>query len=312
MRTYITDGGWGVPLESRNSLKTKNGVGNIILNCLPFCALVSLLLLLPLFASSAPPRPAAPKAVGVNQTTPVAERTPVLVELFTAEGCSDCPPADALLARLEKTQPIPGAEVIALEQHVDYWDSQGWRDPFSSADATQRQKDYALHFGKGDPYTPQMVVDGTSGFVGSREAEARQAIARAAQNAKAPVELHWDTTDAQRTDTRAALEVRIGKLSDVAPHDSDEVFLVITEDGLHSNVARGENAGRALDHFCVVRHFERLGKADASGDPAFSARPVLKLKPAWKRPNLRAVVFVQQNRSRRVLAAASLPFANSQ
>src|SRR3984893_14276718 len=107
-------------------------------------------------------------------------RAPVLLELFTSEGCSSCPPADALLARLEEQQPVAGADIIALEEHVDYWDHQGWVDPFSSGQWTQRQQDYASGFGTHSVYTPELVVNGRSGFVGSHEGDAYRAVAGAA------------------------------------------------------------------------------------------------------------------------------------
>ena len=94
---------------------------------------------------------------------------PVVVELFTSEGCSSCPPADAFLARLESQQPIPNTQIIALEEHVDYWNSDGWIDPFSGREWTLRQQDYAETL-KNNPYTPQLVVDGHTELVGSREA----------------------------------------------------------------------------------------------------------------------------------------------
>src|SRR5438309_4363112 len=105
--------------------------------------------------------------------------TPVLVELFTSEGCSDCPPADALLEKLIATQPIAGAEVIGLGQHVDYWDQQGWKDRFSSAALTNRQHVYGASFALESVYTPQMIVDGRAQFVGSDGNAARKAIERA-------------------------------------------------------------------------------------------------------------------------------------
>ena len=113
--------------------------------------------------------------------TAQTNRTPVLVELFTSEGCSSCPPADALLAKLDQTQPISGAEVIVLGEHVDYWDNLGWHDRFSSANITARQSAYTQRFGLDSNYTPQMVVDGSVQFVGVDNGQAVQAIARAAR-----------------------------------------------------------------------------------------------------------------------------------
>ena len=114
-------------------------------------------------------------------------REPVVVELFTSEGCSSCPPADALLAELDARQPLGSAEIIAIEEHVDYWDELGWKDPYSSSTWTARQHDYAETLHNGSAYTPQMVVDGTTGFVGSRGGTARQEIEKAATNRKARV-----------------------------------------------------------------------------------------------------------------------------
>ena len=108
----------------------------------------------------------------VHASMPTGPRTPVIVELFTSEGCSSCPPADQFLAKLEAEQPIGNAEVIALEEHVDYWNNLGWTDPFSSDSATIRQYAYAGAIGNGNAYTPQMVVDRQDEFVGSRERQA--------------------------------------------------------------------------------------------------------------------------------------------
>src|SRR5580704_490614 len=115
--------------------------------------------------------------------------TPVVVELFTSEGCSSCPPADLLLRRLEKEQPVPGVEVIPLSEHVDYWNQLGWKDPFSSGRFTDRQRQYADVFHKDGPYTPQMVVDGAPEFVGSDGPRALKTIAEAARRPKASVTL---------------------------------------------------------------------------------------------------------------------------
>jgi hypothetical protein len=270
-------------------------------------ALFGLMLVLSALHRSGVDVEARPQALDENSPAQSqGGRTPVLLELFTSEGCSDCPPADALLARLARTQPVPSAQVITLEHHVDYWDHQGWRDPFSSAAASARQVDYARTFGNDGPYTPQMVVDGSAEFVGSNEGAARRAIDRAAHNAKASIELSWLPSNGPRTERREVLEVRVHQITGASKDDPAEVFLAITEDNLHSNVARGENAGRALDHVSVTRRLERIGKANPGAAASFSAQPELKLEPSWKRADLRVVVFVQQEKSRHVLAAAVL------
>jgi hypothetical protein len=118
-----------------------------------------------------------------------APRKPVLIELFTSEGCSSCPPADALLSRLQQSQPIPGVELITLSEHVDYWNQLGWTDPFSSAVLTVRQRQYAAVLRGDGVYTPQMIVDGKTGFVGSDSQKALQAISEAARAPKTAIDL---------------------------------------------------------------------------------------------------------------------------
>src|SRR3954462_9931100 len=119
-------------------------------------------------------------AVAQSTSTPSA-RVPVVVELFTSEGCSSCPPADAVLSKLAKEQPVAGVEIIPLGMHVTYWDQLGWRDPASLPLATTRQQDYGVVFGTDRIYTPQAVIDGQDEVVGSDEAALRRAIARAAK-----------------------------------------------------------------------------------------------------------------------------------
>lgn len=228
---------------------------------------------------------------------------PVVVELFTSEGCSDCPPADRLLYSLEQTQPVPGAQVIPLELHVDYWDNEGWRDPFSSAQLTLRQKDYVYAFNLQTPYTPEMVVDGIVEFVGSDRNRALAAIAKAAQNAKANLKFEYvPARNAMARDLR--LYVTLDPPVGLRPKHSADVFLVITEDYLASNVTQGENAGAHLNHLAVVRELRLLGRVDSGG--AFSASPEVSLASKWKRENLHAVVFVQDRSTRRILAASAL------
>ncbi len=108
-------------------------------------------------------------------------KSPVLVELFTSEGCSSCPPADRVLAQLETEQPNKNAEIITLALHVDYWDNLGWKDKFSSALYSQRQSVYGQALKLNQVYTPQMVVDGQKQFVGSNLSEANKAITESAK-----------------------------------------------------------------------------------------------------------------------------------
>jgi hypothetical protein len=227
-------------------------------------------------------------------------RTPVLVELFTSEGCSSCPPADTLLANLDAQQPIAGAEVIALEEHVTYWDQLGWVDPFSGLQYTERQQDYAASRHDGGVYTPQMVVNGQAEFVGSREREARQAIEKAAVQAHAEITI---SNEAPKKPNESQFKVAVGKLSEPKGGQA-EVYLAITETGLHSAVKAGENSGVEVHHSAVVRVLKKVGSVDAGKEPAFSAEPSIKLDKNWKRENLRAVVFVQEKRDRRIFGSA--------
>ncbi len=238
-----------------------------------------------------------PQVSGAHSTAGV----PVIVELFTSEGCSSCPPADALLAKLEAQQPVSHAQVIALEEHVDYWDDLGWVDPFSGKEWTERQQDYAISLGNQNPYTPQIVVNGHTELVGSREQQARHAIEEAA----AVTTTNVSVTPAQSDKRDAArLDVSVGKVLHATAGDAPEVWLAITEAGLHSAVTRGENSGSELRHASVVRALRKIGTADQDKDASFSRNVTVALDSGWNRQNLHAVVFVQERKSRQILGAA--------
>ncbi len=226
-------------------------------------------------------------------------RTPVLVELFTSEGCSSCPPADAVLSDLARTQPVPGAEIIALGQHVDYWNSGGWTDRFSSRAFSVRQNDYAADFHNSTVYTPQMIVDGRAEFVGSDRDRAVQEIARAARAPKADVQI----SAGGASDNGVPLQIRVDRLPASAQADTARVYLAVTESGLQSQVGGGENDGRTLRHSAVVRRMSLLGVVPAGG--VFTAQPTVPLGAGWNRAHLQAVVFVQTQSGHRVVGAAA-------
>jgi hypothetical protein len=241
--------------------------------------------------------------------TPAVNRTPVVVELFTSEGCSSCPPADDLLARIEHTQPFDSAEVIALEEHVDYFNQDGWIDPFSAPDWTQREFVYDSAVHAGTPSTPQVFVDGQNHFAGGQINNLSAGILEASKKPQTAVALAQKASPAP--DERQ-FSVSVSKLNGATEKDTPEVWLIVSESGLHSAVDRGENAGHDLHHASVLRSLKKVGAANrAAGEsPSFSADVTIKLKPGWKRENLRAVAIVQEKKSRKILGAAAIPIAN--
>jgi hypothetical protein len=226
--------------------------------------------------------------------TRAAAPTPVLVELFTSEGCSSCPPADDLLARLLAAQPIEGARIVALGEHVDYWDQLGWKDRFSSAAFTNRQQAYESRLNTEGAYTPQLVIDGRAECVGSDATSARRAIVSAAA---AP---HGTMTIAI-ADGRARVSATALPQK---PTDRADIMLAITEDHLRTDVKRGENHGRTLSHVAVLRQLSTIG--EAIGASAIAERAIA-VPPDWQRDHVNVVAFVQQRRSGAVLASAIVP-----
>jgi hypothetical protein len=222
--------------------------------------------------------------------------TPILVELFTSEGCSSCPPADALLQTLVDTQPIAGVQVIALGHHVDYWDRLGWRDRFSSSASTARQERYAQIFNLDSIYTPEMVVDGHDEFVGSDAGAARRTIANAAASAHALVTLALESAP----NDRVAAAVTVSNLPKLSRGDRADVVLATTESRLRSDVRGGENRGRVLTHAPVVRQTTTIGEATAG-----TLRGEVAMGAGWQRDRVAIVAFIQERSSRRVLGAAS-------
>ena len=235
---------------------------------------------------------------GAAPDAPQPARVPVLVELFTSEGCSSCPAADDLLRRLVQEQPLAGIEVIGLSEHVDYWNQLGWRDPFSSSRFTDRQELYSVHFDGNGMYTPQAVVDGRFQLIGSDAPKLRDAILAAAKDPKASVTVQAHAASPERA--TVAVDVR-----DVPPGQRSDldVMVAVVENGLAIDVKRGENASRRLRHDAVVRFLERAGtlRRDVTSG---SFRSEVKLTADWSRPNLRVVVFLQNKSNSHVVGAA--------
>jgi hypothetical protein len=209
-----------------------------------------------------------------------------VVELFTSQGCSACPQADALLIDLAKRP-----DVLALSEHVDYWDYLGWRDPFARAENTQRQRAYARHLRLSYVYTPQFVIQGMAQAVGRDRAAVLQLIAEA-QALPVTVALTIERGD----DGRLAARLERAVLPAVA-----DIWLVQFDPSRLTLVAHGENGGRSIENVNVVRGFTLL--AQWNGDP------LLLLLPGIAPADGSFAVLVQQGDAGRILGAARLPFA---
>ena len=229
-------------------------------------------------------------AVAASQPA-VRQNGPVVVELFTSEGCSDCPPADDIVNAMVQ-HPQADLNVIPLAFHVTYWDTYGWRDRFSDTRYTERQVNYEREFHVQSPYTPQSVIDGQYQAVGNDRGKVLSLIRRAAADPK-PVEVAVSTTDRQVNVTARSS----------APTATGNVLLAITEDGLSTEVKAGENRARTLQHSAVVRSLETIGKMN---DGAFTRSVRLRLRKEWTVNPLHAVVLVQDGAGR-VVGAGTAP-----
>jgi hypothetical protein len=210
---------------------------------------------------------------------------PVVIELFTSQGCSSCPPADRLLSKLAAAGSLGNRALAPLSFHVDYWNELGWADPFSLPAWTERQHQYSQALGDDRVYTPELVVGGASAAVGSDATAVTQAIQRAAHPAQLGATAAW---------SRDAVTVTA-----TAPRDAD-VWVAVWEDGTTTRVAHGENAGETLRGDRVVRRLERVA---AAGQKAAVS---VKLDPAWRAGG--AVAFAQRV-DRRIVASTLLPRA---
>lgn len=230
--------------------------------------------------------------------TASADAHPILVELFTSEGCSSCPPADALLQRMDTSTPIAGAHLIVLSEHVDYWDHDGWKDPNSSAALTERQAAYVQTLGLKTPYTPQIIVDGTREARANNPQQLNQVLQDAAATPKVPLRIGEVSVEAGNP---AVLRTRIEADGESDKRNAD-VYVAIALDRVESQVLHGENGGRHLTHVAVVVQVIKIGKL--SKGKQFGETVQLKLKPGTDPRNVRIIAFVQEPGPGRVLGAA--------
>jgi hypothetical protein len=227
--------------------------------------------------------------------------TPVLVELFTSEGCSDCPPADALLERLDRSQPVGGAQLIVLSEHVDYWNDIGWRDPYSSHAYSERQSAYATRFGLSSIYTPQMVVDGKLEFVGSDERRAITAAERAAKADKISMSLSGAHLESESV---LAVHLNAGQLPATATRPAP-VLLAIADEKDESHVTGGENGGRTLRHVAVLRSLKQVGSLDQVNPLSQDVR----IEIPRRNGNIRLIAFAQDEENGTIWGVASTRFS---
>ena len=213
----------------------------------------------------------------------------ILIELFTSEGCSSCPPADAVLARLHEKQPLAGVQLIVLSEHVDYWDDLGWRDPFSNHLFTERQSRYGSRI-----YTPQAVVDGHIDVLGSDSDGILLAARGASSDPHGTVQVGQVVQHAQL----AHVVIR-----DLPPHGPAQVMLAVVEDGLTSKVLRGENKGRTLPHTAGPKNAVRQPKCARR----YAASAVAANGPTWKQVLQKPITAPRSDGPYQAAIALTLP-----
>jgi hypothetical protein len=224
--------------------------------------------------------------------------SPLLVELFTSEGCSSCPPADVWLQQIDAAQPVPGVQLIVLSEHVDYWNHDGWRDPFSSSLISDRQSAYVRALGLKSPYTPQVIVDGTADLQISDAQQVEQTFQKAATIPKFSIRILKAALDPKNP---AVVRVQVEVQGNSANRNAD-LYEVVALDHAESQVLRGENSGKHLTHVAVLENLTKIGRLEKG--KTFSREVEAKLKPGTDPSNVRLIVFAQEPGPGRVLGAA--------
>jgi hypothetical protein len=218
---------------------------------------------------------------------PRSDEGPLVIELFTSQGCSSCPPAEQLLSRLAHDGELGGRALAPLAFHVDYWNDLGWTDPYSVPAWTERQRAYAQALGD-RVYTPELVVAGAAGMVGSQSGRVVQAIAVAPRQRKLTATARWEAARVTITAT--------------APADAD-AYVALWQDGIRTAVASGENAGHTLIGDRVVRRLELVAASGHTATLVLPLNPLDPHDPSWRADG--AVVFAQRS-DRRITGATLL------
>jgi len=252
----------------------------------------ALCIFLPLLAAkSQAPQSETPPAANSNAN-------PVLVELFTSEGCSSCPPADIILQRLDDYQPIAGAQLIVLSEHVTYWDHDGWKDPNSSPALTDRQSSYETALGEKESFTPQFVVDGNHEVLINHIDLMEDVLKKAKDEPKIPIRIADVKVDpADPTILRAHIDTD----ANTEKRNAD-LYIAVALNHVESQVLKGENGGKHLVHVAVVQQLTKIGKLPKG--KTFAQDVQLKLKPGTDLKNVRLVAFIQESGPGKLLGAA--------
>lgn len=237
-------------------------------------------------------------AVCAGQAAANQGRTPIVIELFTSEGCSSCPPVDNWATWIDGAQPVPGAQVIILSEHVDYWNSDGWKDPFSSALYSERQREYAGSLGVTEVYTPQLVVDGNDNMNLQNAADVRRTLDRDAHAEMLPVRIESATVTPGQP---GVVTGRVEADATGQKHTGD-VFVAVTMRRTLTDVLAGENDGKKLTNVNVVRDLVKVGRVNKG--KTFDQPFKVTLWPGAEAANVRVIAFVQEPGMGKVVGAA--------
>jgi hypothetical protein len=252
-------------------------------------------------ATACASRAAAPSPMALHQSPPGADsKRAILVELFTAEGCSSCPPADDLLRAIDGKTTNEGAVIVGVSEHVTYWDHDGWKDPYDADAITDRQNEYERQFHVDSAYTPQMVVNGETQVVGSDGKALLQAIQKAGTESGPTVNIVSAKLDGD------AMDAVVSFAGNLPKHGAD-VYAVIAQDETTEHVLRGENKGRTLAHASVARVLVKAAKIHEAGQSSVHvALPTGLSATAGTRRHL--IIWVQEPDAGHVLGVDTKTF----